>query len=121
MIDFSVLEKFNLPWWVIALLFAAFLFWKMAGESTGVAKLLRPLSLRHRRNAVIVDLKKQLGYMSDRLDDLALQSQIRDEYIIYDQEWHRENDLSDAATGQSSAPHVAFVAFKRDWMANHGK
>lgn len=112
------------------LLIAGYVLKIVTQASDTVAKLLGPLGKRWREqgnrtvrraearrqvdNAENVDLRNQLKHFRERLDEVEKNSNLRDDYLVYDAEWHATNEIHAAEQGyQFPMPkHMTFSEFR---------
>jgi len=78
-----------------------------------------------RRNAdvdyQIEDLWRQVRFLEEQLAELRLRDEMYWAWIITDQEWHRNYEFTAAEKGWETLPHVSFMQFRDDWLAQRSR
>lgn len=115
------------PWLlliVVALAFVRYAGQLLAEASESWAKILGPLGRRWRANgqrrrervaADLLDMQRQVDWLSERLEAVEEDAQMRIEYIAYDAEWHVRDRLHGIAQGweRMPPPHQSFLQFRQ--------
>lgn len=78
-----------------------------------------------RRNAdvdyQIEDLWRQVRFLEEQLAELRLRDEMYWAWILTDQEWHRHYEFTAAEQGWATIPHVSFMEFRDDWLAQRSR
>lgn len=121
------------PEWLVLIVVVAFAL-KYVGQllseaSESWAKILGPLGRRWRANGLkrqqerveareiraadFADVKGQLEYIADQLEQCRAASEQRDAFIAYDARWHRDLNLQAIEAGCEVPTYLTF----RQWLA----
>jgi len=65
----------------------------------------------------IEDLWRQVRFLEEQLAELRLRDEMYWAWILTDQEWHRHYEFTAAEHGWATIPHVSFMEFRDDWLA----
>lgn len=122
-----------IPHWatfsIVALVLAVFTAAKVSTSREGIAQVWSKftgwLSARSREDEIrnrdvdyqIADLWRQVQFLEEQLAELRLRDEMYWQWILSDQEWHRRYEFQAAANGWETIPHVSFMDFRDEWLA----
>lgn len=69
----------------------------------------------------IEDLWRQVRFLEEQLAELRLRDEMYWAWILTDQEWHRHYEFTAAEKGWETLPHVSFMEFRDDWLAQRSR
>lgn len=125
------------PHWLAILLAAltilVYLLSKAGGAQEGINKITsgftsfisrRAREVKKRNDDVdyqIEDLWRQVRFLEEQLAELRLRDEMYWAWIITDQEWHRNYEFMAAEQGWKTIPHMSFMEFRDDWLAQRAR
>lgn len=62
---------------------------------------------------IVVRLRRELALVSEQLDKVRERQEVVDDYLLYDQRWHRREELDKAGGPCELAEHTSFLEFER--------
>lgn len=70
---------------------------------------------RNTEHAENADLRSQLAHFKKRLDEVERNSELTNDYLVYDAEWHASNEIHAAEHGHTFLPpkHLTYNEFRR--------
>lgn len=123
--------QFAIAHWPALSMFVAFLFAvafiarALALTSESAAKFLGPVGKFFKDRQVILkgevaDLRERVLRLDQRVRSLIVRDECYFDYMVYDAAWHNMQELRAAQVGLDLEPHVSFLVFRNNWMADHG-
>ena len=80
-------------------------FWRMRGG---------------RADAEIKELRRQVDFLSRRVEVLTNRDECYFSYLLWDTEYHRRQELLAAQIGFAMERHKTFLEFRDEWIATRG-
>lgn len=117
--------------WIVPVAVIAFYVLKfLAVAHEPVAKILGGVGRRWRDSAEskqkaaageLGALREEVKALSERVDSLQIRDQIYWDYCLYDENWHREDQMRRIAAGQPVTGHMSFFEFRVKWAKDHDR
>lgn len=62
------------------------------------------------------DMRRRLQYLAEQVRALRHRDECYFAYTLYEQEWHRTQELIAITNGWQLEPHIGFLEFSEKWM-----